>query len=100
MQLEAEPWARTAAPLVLNPRAICIPGCVKRSSELMQSTKAPEGDVIRSKGLASAWSAIDEAELKAAALASIRSLWQANDWWDEPPGRSARKAKAIYQPGD
>jgi CRISPR-associated protein Cmr6 len=37
-------------------------------------------------------------ELKRQALEDIRSRWQARDWWAEPPGGSARKAKAIYEP--
>lgn len=68
-------------------------------SELMQRTKAPEGDVLRGKLLANAWGGLDDAELKAAALASIRALWEANGWWEQPPGPAAKKAKAIYELG-
>jgi hypothetical protein len=36
-------------------------------------------------------------ELKRQALEDIRSRWQAQDWWEEPPGRAARKANADWE---
>ena len=54
------------------------------------------GEVLRGKPLAEAWQAIDSAELKAEALADIQSRWEAEGWWESPPGKGAKAAKAIY----
>ena len=65
-------------------------------ARLCQQNKASEDDTLRGKGLAEAWQQIDDAELKQAALADIRSRLEAKDWWDAPQGKSARNAKKIY----
>lgn len=65
-------------------------------SRLKQQNKAREGDTLRSKGLAEQWQAIADPDLKAQALADIQARWQAEKWWDDPPGKSARQAKAVY----
>jgi len=64
---------------------------------LMQQNHSKEDEALRGKGLAELWQAIEDPEAKQQALADIRSRWQARDWWAEPPGGAARKAKAIYE---
>lgn len=64
---------------------------------LMVKNRSQEGDTLRGKALATAWAAIGDVDLKAVALKDIRSRWQANGWWDDPSGRSARQAKEIYE---
>lgn len=68
--------------------------------ELASKNRASESDTLRSKGLAEAWAAISDADLKARALADIRARWSQAGWWDAPPGGSAKKAKAIYEAGE
>lgn len=65
-------------------------------AELGQRLNAPEGDILRGRPLANAWSELDDADLKAAALSSIRAFWEANGWWQQPPGPAAKKAKTTY----
>lgn len=66
--------------------------------ELAAKNRASEMDTLRGKGLAEAWTALNDPELKARALADIRTRWQAQEgnWWDKPPGGASKKAKAIY----
>ena len=66
-------------------------------ADLMKESRAPAGDVLRGRALAKRWAAIEDAELKREAGEDIRRRWQAEDWWDEPPGKAARDAKAIYE---
>jgi CRISPR-associated protein Cmr6 len=68
-------------------------------SALMQKNRSKEDEALRGKGLAELWQAIDDPERKQQAWEDIRSRWQAQGWWDEPPGGAARKAKAIYDGG-
>jgi len=67
--------------------------------ELASKNRASESDTLRSKGLAEAWAAISDADLKARALADIRARWTQEGWWDAPPGGSAKKAKVLYEVG-
>lgn len=53
------------------------------------------GDVLRGKPLAEAWEMLTDENLKARALADIRSRWQKEGFWESPTG-AAKKAKAIY----
>lgn len=66
-------------------------------SKLMEKNRAPEPDVLRGKGLATAWSELQDPELKAVALADIRSRWQRHGWWDDPPGKAAKQARKVYE---
>lgn len=68
-------------------------------ARLAAENKANPDDVLRGKGLAEAWQALEDGAQKAEALADIRSRWEAADWWETPPGKSAKKAKAIYAEG-
>lgn len=66
-------------------------------AELMDEHHAPEETILRGRGLAEAWSAIEDPALKDAAFSDIRSRWQEKGWWEDiPQGRSVRQAKAIY----
>lgn len=65
-------------------------------ARLVQQNTSKEDDTLRSKGLAEQWQAIADPDLKAQALADIQARWQAKSWWDDPPGKSARQAKAVY----
>jgi len=64
-------------------------------ARLMQQNHAPQDQTLRGAALAAAWSEITDPALKAAALADIRSRWQREGWWDDPPGKAA-KQKAVY----
>jgi len=65
-------------------------------ARLVQQNKSNADDTLRSKGLAEQWQAIADPDLKAQALADIQARWQAKGWWDDPLGKSARKAKSVY----
>ena len=51
---------------------------------------------LRGKALAEAWSSIEDPALKQAALDEIRARWEEESSWDNPSGRAARRAKAVY----
>lgn len=59
--------------------------------------RSTTGDALRGRALAEAWQGIADAALKALALEDIRRRWHAQGWWDAPPGKAARQAKAIYE---
>ncbi|WP_006786730.1 type III-B CRISPR module RAMP protein Cmr6 [Thiorhodospira sibirica] len=65
-------------------------------ARLAQQNRTKPDEVLRSKGLAAEWAALTDPALKAEALEDIRSRWQAQGWWDDPPGKSAKQARAIY----
>ncbi len=67
--------------------------------EIAKKDNVPEykrGDILRGKRLAEAWKKLDDKELKKRALADIRGRWQQAGWWDEPSGKKAKQARAIY----
>ena len=66
-------------------------------ARLSQQNRTKPDEVLRSKGLATEWAALTDPALKAEALEDIRSHWQAQGWWDSPPGKSAKQARAIYE---
>ncbi len=76
-----------------GPRCLWVDDAIQA---LVQKNRSKEDEALRGKGLAEAWRAIADPDLKARALADIRARWQAHGWWDHPPGGSARKAKTIY----
>ena len=81
-------------PLVpAGPVCAWVDDTIKR---LAAENKANPDDVLRGKGLATAWQALADAALKAEALEDIRSRLMAKDWWNEPQGKSAKAAKQIY----
>ena len=66
-------------------------------ADLMGQHRTREEPTLRSRGLADAWAAIEDPELKEAAFHDIRARWQERGWWEEVPrGRSAQHARAIY----
>lgn len=69
-------------------------------ARIMTEHRAKEDDALRGKALAEAWSQIGDETTKKAALADIKSRWQAKDWWDSNLSGAAKKARAIYQQGD
>lgn len=64
--------------------------------ELAEKNHAPASETLHGKGLAEAWAALIDADLKARALADIRARWEAQCWWFAPSKGAAKKAKAIY----
>lgn len=65
-------------------------------ARLCQKNRSSYEENLRSKRLAQAWQEIEDEDLKDEALADIRSRWEKRGWWDEPTGKSAKQAKAIY----
>ena len=55
-----------------------------------------ENEALRGKPLAEAWRGLPDASLKEKALVDIKARWQAEGWWENPPGKAARQAKTIY----
>lgn len=64
---------------------------------IAQQNRSTEKETLRGKALAEAWQALSDGEEKKAALVDIKNRWQAEDWWEQPNGKSAKQAKAIYQ---
>lgn len=69
----------------------------QKVAQIAGQNRSSEKDALRGKALAEAWQALSESEEKNSALADIKSRWQTENWWDEPNGKSARQAKAIYE---
>ena len=68
----------------------------QKLAQIAQQNRCTEKDALRGKALAEAWQALPDGDEKQTALADIKSRWQAENWWDEPNGKSARQAKAVY----
>lgn len=56
-----------------------------------------EDEILRGKTLAEAWQKLEDDSLKKAAVEAIRARWQEKGWWENPQGKAAKRAKAIYQ---
>ena len=67
---------------------------------LSKKNNAQPDETLRGKGLAEAWKQIADTTLKARAIADIKTRWQAEKWWDNPPSKGSRQAKAIYTEND
>jgi CRISPR-associated protein Cmr6 len=67
----------------------------KKIQEITEKNHARPDETLGGKSLADAWDAIEDMELKQRALADIKARWQEKGWWEQPPGRSKRNAKAI-----
>lgn len=81
-------------PLVpAGPVCAWVEDTIKR---LAAANKAQPDDMLRGKGLAEAWQALEDETRKAEALEDIRSRLMAKGWWDDPQGKSAKAAKKIY----
>lgn len=66
-------------------------------ARLQQATRGQADEQLRSTRLADAWQQLDDPALKAEALDDIRRRLQEKGWWDDPAGRSLKKAIAIYR---
>lgn len=63
----------------------------------MGKHNALEAAMLRGRQLAQVWDALEDPALKREAFSDIRSRWQKRGWWEDPPqGKSAEKARAIY----
>jgi len=69
----------------------------QKLSQIAQQNRSPEKEALRGKTLAEAWQALADGEEKQTALADINARWQAEGWWEQPSGKSAKQAKAIYE---
>lgn len=65
-------------------------------AELSASPAVKADQALRGRQLAEAWSAIEDPDVKQAALADIRKRWREKGWWDMSQGGAAKKARAIY----
>ena len=63
---------------------------------LSSGPTSTEEQTLRGRRLAKAWAEITDPALKKEAYQDIRSRWEKNGWWETPPGKAARAAKAIY----
>ena len=82
-----------------DPEAVPEPTCEwvgETIAKLMHQNKASEGDTLRGRQLAGEWAKIEEPAVKREAFEDIRRRWQDEGWWDQPQGKAARAAKAIY----
>lgn len=73
------------------------PWVTQTIAKIAQQNRSPEKEALRGKALAEAWQALPDGKEKQAALADIKTRWQAESWWDEPNGKAAKQAKAIYE---
>ena len=71
----------------------------QKLAQIAQQNRSSEKDALRGKALAEAWGALPDDAEKQAAFTDIKNRWLAEGWWDEPNGKSARQAKAIYEQG-
>lgn len=69
----------------------------EKLAEIATQNRSLTDDALRGRALAEAWQGITDSALKVSALEDIRRRWQAQGWWDTPPGKAARQAKAIYE---
>ncbi len=69
----------------------------QKLAQIAQQNRSPEKEALRGKTLAEAWQALPEGEEKQVALVDIKARWQAEGWWEQPGGKSAKQAKTIYE---
>ena len=69
----------------------------QKLAQIAQQNRSPEKETLRGKALAEAWQDLPDGEEKQAALADIKARWQAEGWWEQPSGKSAKQAKTIYE---
>ncbi|MCP9465235.1 MAG: RAMP superfamily CRISPR-associated protein [Nitrospira sp.] len=66
-------------------------------AELCSKPGIKPDDALRGSALAEAVRGIEDATLRAQALADIVARWKEKGWWDNTTGGAAKKAKAIYE---
>ena len=64
---------------------------------LTKTHNAKALDVLRGKPLAEEWRALQDRSLQVKAFADIKARWQAQGWWNNPPGKSAKQARVMYE---
>ncbi len=69
----------------------------QKLAELSSKPGIKPDDALRGSALAEAVRGIEDATLRAQALADVVARWQEKGWWDNTTGGSAKKAKAIYE---
>ena len=92
-------FATRASDGEINPKAARNPGQEWVESKIEELSAVPgvtPDQTLRGKALAEAWSSIEDPKLKQAALDEIRARWEVEVSWDNPSGRAARRAKAVY----
>ncbi len=64
---------------------------------LVKKNNAKQDDILRGKGLAEAFRALDDSASKKEAFEDVRARWRQKGWWDgSSPGRAAKAARKIY----
>jgi len=69
----------------------------QKIAQIAGQNRSSEKDALRGKALAEAWQSLPDGEEKKSALIDIKNRWQAENWWEEPNGKSAKQAKSIYE---
>ncbi len=98
-------WRRkglTPANLPTRPRTATAPSthCPWVDDKLAELCSKPGiklDDALRGSALAEAVRGIEDAALRARALADVVARWKEKGWWDQTTGGAAKKAKAIYE---
>jgi len=66
--------------------------------QVMSGSNATDIDgLMRHKKLFKAWKEIEELDLKREVLAEIKTYWEEQGWWNEPPTKSVRQLKTAYE---
>lgn len=63
---------------------------------ISKTNRSTDEETLRGGQIAEKWQQLGDEDLKRDALEDIRARWSERGWWDKPPGRAARRAKAIY----
>ncbi len=82
-----------------EPQIPVMPTCAwvdETIARLAEKIHTKPEEVVRGRPLATAWAELEDASLKAEALADIRSRWEKEGWWDDPRGKAAKKARQLY----
>jgi hypothetical protein len=66
-------------------------------TRIQRENRCRVDEALRGIRLAEAWQSLSDSELKAAALADIEARWREKGWWENPAGKAAKKALAIYR---
>jgi CRISPR-associated protein Cmr6 len=81
------------------PRRAAAPVCPwveETLDRLSRKNNSKPEETLRSKALAQEWQVLSDPVLKTEALKDIRQRWEDAGWWDTPPGKSAKAARALY----
>ena len=65
--------------------------------QIAEQNNSKPDEALRGKALAEAWAKLEDADIKQRALADIQQRWQAQGWWDTPPGKAAKRALSVYR---